>query len=177
MTSRMLISIVTPLLLSVAIPTFAQNPNTFKLTVVQDSGGVSAMPYYEELGLIAEPLNTPVLAQPNLFAGLENMLPVKSALMTPGPVTARAIQAPNLTPIFIVGDDDLSRRWLLERKESLQQMGAIGLVVQVDCLERLQALQNLVPDLRLSPVSGDDMAQRLNLAHYPVLITSTRIEQ
>nr|MBF3175129.1 DUF2859 domain-containing protein [Pseudomonas aeruginosa] len=29
----------------------------------------------------------------------------------------------------------------------------------------------------LAPASGDDLAQRLGLRHYPVLITATGIEQ
>ena len=38
-------------------------------------------------------------------------------------------------------------------------------------------LRRLAPGLTLSPASGDDLAQRLGLRHYPVLITSTGVEQ
>ena len=34
----------------------------------------------------------------------------------------------------------------------------------------------LAPGLMLSPASGDELAQRLGLKHYPVLITATGIE-
>ena len=39
-----------------------------------------------------------------------------------------------------------------------------------------KALRRLAPGLMLSPISGDDLAQRLGIRHYPVLITATGIE-
>lgn len=80
-------------------------------------------------------------------------------------------------PFFLVGDDDLSKSWLLQRQDALLQINAVGLVVNIETAESLQQLRALVPGLTLVPVSGDDIAQRLNLQHYPVLITATQIEQ
>ena len=167
------------------------NPNTnaSNLIVVQDNGGVSALPYYEELGLTVEPVKTvePLnIVMPESVSNsrpisrpvsIEAMLPVRSELLTPGQVVYRSIQAPKLPPFFMIGDDDLSQRWLIARKDTLQSIGAMGLVVNVISFQRFNELQALVPDLKLSPVSGDDIATRLGLAHYPVLITSTAIEQ
>lgn len=167
---------------AIALPAFAEplsNPNSHKLVVVEDKGGVSALPYFEEMGLIAQ--KTVRTAPGKQFVvqsvTIAAMLPVRSEFLTPGSVTARAIQAPGLRPMFIVGDDDLSRQWLTYRRDALIQLNAVGLVVNVDHEQRLQALQAIVPELMLSPVSGDDIAQRLNLQHYPVLITSTAIKQ
>ena len=56
-------------------------------------------------------------------------------------------------------------------------MQAVGLVVNVESMAALTALRRLAPGLTLSPASGDDLAQRLGLRHYPVLITSTGVEQ
>lgn len=172
----------TILLSMVVLPAFA-NPNTSKLIVVQDNGGVSALPYYEELGLTAEPVNTVIQkgganSRPISYpVSIESVLPVRSELLAPGQVVSRSIQAPNLPPFFMIGDDDLSRRWLIARKDTLQSISAMGLVVNVKSIQRFNELQALVPDLKLSPVSGDDIVTRLGLAHYPVLITSTAIEQ
>ena len=52
----------------------------------------------------------------------------------------------------------------------------MGLVVNVATPEALVALRRLAPGLMLSPISGDDLAQRLGIRHYPVLITATGIE-
>ncbi|MGS8281918.1 DUF2859 domain-containing protein, partial [Pseudomonas aeruginosa] len=38
-------------------------------------------------------------------------------------------------------------------------------------------LRALVPGVPLAHVSGDDLAERLGLRHYPALITATGIEQ
>lgn len=53
----------------------------------------------------------------------------------------------------------------------------MGLIVNVSSAESLARLRALVPELPLSPVAGDDLAERLGLRHYPVLITPTGLEQ
>lgn len=154
-----------------------------QLIIVEDRGGVSALPYYQALDLppMGTPIDQPVhvevpaaSSQPFSEAG---MLPVRSALLSPGRVERRAIQATGLQPLFLVGDDERSRTWLRQRADSLQALGAVGLVVNVDTTEGLARLRELVPGLTLSPASGDDLAQRLEIRYYPVLITATGIEQ
>ena len=104
------------------------------------------------------------------------MLPVRSMRLTPGDEPRRVIRAPGLTPLFLVGDDDRSRAWLKQRRADLQALRAVGLVVNVATPEALAALRRLAPNLMLSPASGDELAQRLSIQHYPVLITATGIE-
>jgi len=150
--------------------------------VVQDLGGVSALPYYEALNLQprnvdALPPNIRVPQAPATPASEADMLPVRSSKLTPGTVTRRAIEAPGLRPFFVVGDDELSQTWLRRNTASLLERGAVGLVVNVETLQALNRLRALVPDVSLSPVSGDDLAERLGLHHYPALITATGIEQ
>jgi len=148
------------------------------LTVVEDRGGTSALPYYEAIGITPEPTSpvqqqpAPVVNEAEAFA-----LPVRSRLLAPGRVEPRQMNTPGLIPFFLVGDDALSRQWLQERADVLHGLGAFGLVINVESLDALQKLRRLAPGLTLSPVSGDDLAQRLHLQHYPVLITSTGIEQ
>ncbi|EOF5098438.1 integrating conjugative element protein [Salmonella enterica] len=105
------------------------------------------------------------------------MLPVHSALMAPGKVVSRPVLLPRLTTLFIIGDDKLSRAWLRQRLPVLRQLRAIGLVVQVETPQALAELRQLSSGLTLSPVSADDLAQRLDLHHYPLLIVNGRIEQ
>ena len=104
------------------------------------------------------------------------MLPVRSARLSAGDEPRRVIRAPGLTPLFLVGDDDRSRAWLKQRRVELQAQRAVGLVVNVATPEALAALRRLAPGLVLSPASGDDLAHRLGIKHYPVLITATGIE-
>ena len=151
------------------------------LIVVEDKGGTSALPYYRALnpqdtqpGQPATPQPVPRIGGPAEAEAA--MLPVRSARLTPGDELRRVIRAPSLTPLFLVGDDDRSRAWLKQRRVELQAQRAVGLVVNVATPEALAALRRLAPDLMLSPASGDDLAQRLGLRHYPVLITATGVE-
>jgi len=175
--TKRLTKLLLPLCISLAgTHALAQFPAS-GLIVVQDGNGTSALPYYEESGLTAEPepaVSPSALVQPVSEA---NMLPVVSQRVTPGRVISRKIHAPGLTPFFIVGDDELSRRWLQARYPVLQSLGAFGLVVNVQTMDALQSLRQLVPGLMLSAVPGDDLAYRLKLEHYPALVTSTGIEQ
>ncbi|ATN36806.1 integrating conjugative element protein (plasmid) [Rhizobium sp. ACO-34A] len=151
------------------------------LIVVEDHGGVSALPFYQAFDLPpkqGQPLPpitiAPLPAKPYSEA---DMLPVRSERLSPGEEPRRVIQAPGLTPIFLIGDDNRSRSWLGERGEILRDLNAIGLVVNVETPEALAELRKLTGGLTLSPSSGDDLAGRLGLRHYPVLITATGIEQ
>ena len=151
------------------------------LIVVEDGGGVSALPYYQALnpldaGPAQPPAATPMPRVDNPTDAEAAMLPVRSVRLTPGDEPRRVIRAPGLSPLFLVGDDDRSRAWLRQRRAALQELRAVGLVVNVATPEAMVTLRRLAPGLMLSPISGDDLAQRLGIRHYPVLITATGIE-
>ena len=147
------------------------------LIVVEDYGGSPASPYYEAIGIVPD---KPAQAHPpRRIATVDESfaLPIRSGRLSPGAVEPRQINAPGLMPFFLIGDDELSRQWLAERGDILRSLGAFGLVVNVESMDGLQQLRTLAHGLTLSPASGDDLAGRLQLKHYPVLITSTSIEQ
>lgn len=160
------------------LPMLAQ-ANT--LIVVDDRGGISALPYYEALNLQPRTgLSAPRIEMPRPPAGVVNeasMLPVRSMRLSPGVVARRVIEAPGLRPFFLIGDDQRSHAWLQQRAPRLRELGAVGLIVNISSAESLATLRALVPGLPLSPVAGDDLAERLDLRHYPVLITATGLEQ
>lgn len=153
------------------------------LIVVHDAGGLSAKPYYRALQLPDREGDRPTVSiPPDLAPPAEpynegHMLPVRSHLLRPGPVTPRAIPSPGLKPMFLIGDDRLSRAWLKERIQALRHLGAVGFVVEVESKPALDDLRHLASGLALVPASGDDFAERLGLHRYPVLITPTGIEQ
>lgn len=130
-----------------------------------------------------------VLLMPSLVLGAEvddapparydeaALLPIRSPSLRPGPVEPRAINLPGITALFLIGDDPRSLAWLQQRMPDLQRLGAAGLVVNVESAKALQALRDRAPGLSLTPVPGDDLAARLGLSRYPVLITATAIEQ
>ncbi|RMX06791.1 integrating conjugative element protein [Corticibacter populi] len=156
----------------------AQSP---PLIVVDDHGGASALPYYEALDLQPRrdqaPPRIEVPRAPSGRSAEAAMLPVRSPTLSPGDVSRRVIQAPGLKPLFLIGDDDRSRAWLQQRAAILRDLGAVGIVVNVESAAALDALRRAAAGLTLVPAPGDDLARRLDLRHYPVLVTSTGIEQ
>ncbi|SFH38562.1 integrating conjugative element protein, PFL_4695 family [Pseudomonas sp. NFACC45] len=107
----------------------------------------------------------------------DDLLPVRSKALSPGTVKRRLLNASGLPAFFLIGDDALSRSWLRQRLPQLTRLKAAGLVVNVESNASLTHLRQLAPGLTLSPVSADDLAQRLQLQHYPVLVTASSIEQ
>ncbi|QCI15526.1 integrating conjugative element protein [Pseudomonas putida] len=105
------------------------------------------------------------------------VLPVHSARLTPGEVPRRALDLPGMVPLFLVGADAASLGWLTQHAPALKQLGANGLAVEVPDAAALQRIQAAALGLTIWPVSGDDIAERLELEHYPVLITPTALEQ
>ncbi|OPA89667.1 integrating conjugative element protein [Pseudomonas fluorescens] len=150
------------------------------LNGVEDSGWTSTSPHHRILN--APPERTSTKATPLPLVPLNpyseaDMLPVKSERLSPGKVENRVTNTPGLAPIFLIGDDDLSRRWLTSRKEVLQQLKAVGLVVNVQRLGALTELRNLGEGLAMVPASADELAEHLGIQHYPLLITASGIEQ
>lgn len=106
-----------------------------------------------------------------------DVFPVVSKHLSPGFIEARGVDVPGLNPVFMVGNDSLSRNWLRANKNLLQRLKATGLVVNAASPEALHDLCALADGLILLPVTGDDLADLVELAHYPVLITPTYLEQ
>lgn len=154
-----------------------------ELIVVKDSGGMPTLAYYQAYGLAREtqrtsdPKGAPVFAPQTEEVTDAVMLPVRSTRMSPGLVEPRSIHAPGLRAIFLIGDDEISKAWLIQRRVELQELHAVGLVVNVETKQALEALRKLAPGILLSPVSGDDLSIRLDLLYYPALITFDSVSQ
>jgi len=150
------------------------------LEVLADHGGEPARPYFVAIGMAGIPEEEGYAPDPRAPApfGEADMLPVTSERLSPGEVRFRPLELPSrMTPFFLVGDDPLSLRWLETRGAILRELNAVGLVVEVATDEGLQRLREAAPGLELRPTPGDDLAGRLGLAHYPVLVTAQGLEQ
>lgn len=150
-----------------------------ELIVVADMGGESTASLFE---VITSP-DAPEKINPSALSSLATVplttavFPIVSSRLHPGEVVSRPLSLPGMTPLFIIGDDPLSEYWLTNYRTKLKSLNAIGLVVNVASQEKFEGLQRLVNDLTLFPVSGDDLAQRLQFDAYPVLITDTELSQ
>jgi len=154
------------------------------LTVIYDSGQTQPLaPFLEvfddedsqEKGLQISP--SPSQTQALGAADLERLLPIHSPGLTPGRVEPRTMRQPFAGPFFLIGSDAFSREWLATYRDRLLEIGAVGMLVEAETLDDLQAIAEIAKGLPILPASANDIAEALDLSHYPVLITKDGIEQ
>lgn len=146
------------------------------LTVVADLGGESTAPLYEAIQPDTTDTRSSAPSGPAAFSE-SDVFPVISPHLHPGPVASRPLSLPAFSPLFLTGVDPFSLRWLKQHHQALITLQATGLVVNVATSAQLETLRQQAPGLTLLPVSGEDLAQRLKLDAYPVLITETGLSQ
>jgi integrating conjugative element protein (TIGR03765 family) len=109
---------------------------------------------------------------------LSQSLPVITPELTPGNVAPKTLSIPYLErPVFIIGADALSLQWLQQHRERLNTLHAVGWVVNVETVVQLKQLKQQTTPLELVALSGSELAKQFALSHYPVLISTGRIEQ
>jgi integrating conjugative element protein (TIGR03765 family) len=146
------------------------------LHVIADVGGDDTTPFYGSINRQDDP---PQSLSPAAVPGQDEaaMLPVTTPELTPGAVRDRPLQLPGIGALFLVGEDPASRAWLARHAAALAARHAVGMVVNVTTMVNLQALRELAPGVEIAPASGSELARRLRLEHYPVLITDTGLSQ
>ncbi|ASG86826.1 integrating conjugative element protein [Salmonella enterica] len=152
------------------------------LNVIADLGGEPTAPLFDAINNENNEFTPPRSLTPSdtpsgTPAGVSDMLPVSTPEMRAGKVEPRGLTLTGMTPVFLVGDDALSRQWLTLRRDELKRLRATGLVVNVSDKAALSQLQQLVPGVTLLPASASEIARRLQLSHYPVLITASGLTQ
>ncbi len=150
-----------------------------ELTVIFDNG--QARPLAEFLGpLKSATTNNERVADKNKQLGAANvqlLLPIRSVGLTPGKVTAKTHNVPFARAFFLIGSDEWSKRWLVQHRKTLKDMGALGMLIQATTIEDLREVAKLADGLSITPASGSDIAKAIGIKHYPVGISSGRIWQ
>lgn len=148
------------------------------LTVLYDSGATRPLaPLLEVLTDVtpamppAPPAPEPAPTRTLGAADLGARLPIRSPGFSPGPVAPRAEPRPFARPFFLIGADPRSRAWLAQRRERLLALGAVGMLVEAETVEDVEAIAALAGGLPILPAPASDIAAALGLTHYPVLIT------
>lgn len=141
----------------------------FAIDIIHDSGeAVPSAQYLAHLFTIDadNPASGPVGLQVVSF-------PVRTGSMKPGVLdTPRTVRKPEwlVHPVFLIGSDQTSRTWLAANLARLQQLHALGIVVDVDDYVAFHALQQSAVGLALAPASMDGLTQSLEVSVYPVLL-------
>lgn len=146
------------------------------LHIIADLGGDDTAPFYGSINRQDDAPQTLLAVTPEA-QGEAGMLPVTTPELTPGKVSDRSLQLPGIGALFLVGDDPDSRAWLAHNAAALAQHHVAGMVVNVTTMDALQGLRDLAPGVRMAPAAGSELARRLRLDHYPVLITDTGLSQ
>jgi len=154
-----------------------------ELAIVYDSGDTAPLaPYLQAFSEL--PAAAPVVAQPGDRVGAANLrrlLPIHTPALTPGPVSPRPLSLPNGAtlprPLFLIGADPQSRRWLEMHRERLAEIHAVGMLVNAESVADLEAIAVIARGLPILPASATDIAEILGLKHIPVLISRRGIEQ
>ena len=143
---------------------------------------VSTLPYFEAINAIRDKGQTQIkvlqtakqnlaaIKKPDTPVSLKGFFPLYTHLQVGQPSVLRVEKL--TTPLFVIGMDATSLRWLEESADMLSQLHAIGIVVQADSYERFQALKIRARKhgIHLEIGFGDPLEVGYGLKSYPVLI-------
>lgn len=161
-------------LLAVFVVSLLKPSAAYALTTIYDSGDTLAITKYHPKPIERAATHKPKSSDLNKL----KTYPINSPSLSPGKVALRHHSLGHLSiPIFMIGDDAQSKRWLQQRAPQLKQLQAMGIVVNVESDAHMRQLQSIAPALYMIAASAEDIAEKINLRHYPVLISNQGIEQ
>ena len=118
-------------------------------------------------------------------ADLRNLLPVRSPGLTVGDIAGSALRPEvlarlaqgNPRPFFLIGSDATSLRWLVSHRDVLEDLGAVGMLIQAETETDVRRVAEVAQGLSITLGSGSDLAAALAIDRYPVLIIPDGIRQ
>jgi len=118
-------------------------------------------------------------------ADLRNLLPVRSPGLTVGDIAGSALRPEvlarlaqgNPRPFFLIGSDATSLRWLVSHRDVLEDLGAVGMLIQAETETDVRRVAEVAQGLSITLGSGSDQAAALGIDRFPVLITPNGIRQ
>lgn len=105
---------------------------------------------------------------------LPKVFPIEPELIKPVvlPGTQIIKELPALPqPLFVIGTDEYSVRWLNANKAVLEQYGASGVLTKARNQTEWEYMQQLAAPLQLWPMNADALADQLGVPGYPIMIT------
>ncbi len=144
----------------------------YKTTVIEDRGGLSTRTYIRT-AMDSEKWGKKLYEERGNKKLINSMYPVRTPSMSVGQVgREEGTEIPPMSmvtqPMFIIGDDPVSQRWLADNREFLHSKKAIGLVVNVENKAQMDQLSQIAgKGIRMQPTAGEDFAKHLGIQHYP----------
>ena len=149
-----------------------------KLNVIADRGGESTAKYIN-----TKQVNVKNIDYRNMEikgSMLKNMLPIRTPEMSAGKMNNKHLRRdyPGMSfPVFVMGNDKLSRAWLNSNVKYLKKNKAVGLLVRVDTMKEFDDIKADADGLPIIPTYGTQMAQQLNINKYPFYVDQKGLHQ
>ena len=164
----------TSILTSALVMAFSGQLYAGSLITLADHGGVPVKSILSDEPLPTVNSKLEIPKAPDVKSS-EIAYPVITPEMKVGPIgkdEAKNINTSYLTfPIFIIGYDRVSAKWLQNNLDFLESKKAVGLVVNIQDSSQMKKLRELSRNkLVLQPTPGGDLSNAIGLKHYPAYI-------
>ena len=147
--------------------------------VYEGNSTISAQPYYKRLRSKEATTSASVTAPDGAgILAVEERLPLSPTLLRVGQPGMKTIPG-LITPIFIMGMDEVSLGWFSRAAEGLSDLGARGIVVQAIQKSAWRDLQQRArgAGIDLMLLDGDAIAQGYGISTYPTVLLSPELAQ
>lgn len=109
---------------------------------------------------------------------LESTFPLDSELWELGTFNSKEIHFPEMrSPVFIVGCDEISLSWVLQRRALIEEKRAIGFVVDCPSMNEFKLFKSSIYPIIVQAVKMDKLVGHIKHSLYPAYLHSRAIEQ
>ena len=153
----------------------------------EDASAVDASKYRKQYQTIFEraQIRQPRVAIENPQIGKNrefswsDLLPIKTELLSPGIVKKDMNNKGKATtkPFCIIGYDKSSLDWIKQFQSTLVAERAVCFIVNVETENELEKIIDLLDGVPWQLLEANELAQKLEIEHYPVLVSRFGVEQ
>jgi len=118
---------------------------------------------------------TRTVSRPMRVTGAEGFFPIQTTLLKLAKPQIKRVRKLD-KPIFVIGMDRVSLTWLKGNMAAIQEIKAMGVVIEAKDFRRFSMLQSQAAKLgvEITAISGDALAQGYGISTYPTLLIGAR---
>lgn len=109
---------------------------------------------------------------------MASAFPIKTSAWSLGTFSSKEISLPEMkSPIFFVGCDDVSSRWVVQRSALIEERRALGFVVDCPSIEQFKLFKANIYPIIVQAANMDKIVSHIGHGIYPAYVHSRAIEQ